>query len=194
MKSQLLLSKCEGTCRDTNLKSWTPTQNSLAKDLNTPTIGDKDGSYYLRCAGTQRNNEDTVDVAPILLLDGDSRINEDGEIIPGAPDPELVHIALASQEINHVIYSSYSNGEHGDDYYKYRVIIFIEHNRKQLPILLDHFHELLHKEGVLLFNVKENRTWAQPWYFPRTTPERKHLFKFYEYLDVHILAQPEHPF
>ena len=152
----------------------------LAKILSTPVIGNKDGSYFLRCAGTNRNDKQT---AHILILDGDSRITKDGEIVSGAPDPKLVHDTLAKHCVNHVIYSSHSNAERGGDYHRYRAIIFIEYSREQLPILLNHFHELLHEDGVLLVNVKENRTWSQAWYFPRTPSGREHLFKSYQYLD-----------
>ena len=138
MSSQLLLSKCEGDCRDTNLKSWTPTLTSLAKALNTPTIGEKDGPYYLRCAGTERNNTDTADFADIEIIDGDSRIDENGVIVSGAPAPEKVHQVLTRLGVTHLIYSSHSNGAtreeleaksidsgglYGADYHKYRVII-----------------------------------------------------------------------
>ena len=56
-----------------------------------------------------------------------------------------------------------------------------------MPILLDHFHELLHADGVMLVNVKENRTWSQPWFMPRCTKDRFHLFRFYQSLNHLVL-------
>jgi hypothetical protein len=185
MNDKLLLSKCNRPINslDTSLEEWTITPQCLAKILSTPKIGDKEGEYYLRCAGTYRNDKQTADTAYTLVLDGDSRITEDGEIVSGAPDPKLVHDTLAKHGTNHVIYSSHSNGESGGDYHRYRAIIFIKYSREQLKILLNHFHDLLHEDDVMLVNVKENRTWSQPWYFPRTTRDREHLFKSYQYLD-----------
>ncbi|MDO9138965.1 MAG: hypothetical protein Q7U38_01380 [Methylobacter sp.] len=122
------------------------------------------------------------------MIDGDSRIDRDtGEVLDGAPDPALVHDALKALDISHTIYSSYSNGKHGADYHKYRVVIPGRYNREQLPTLLDYIHEALHAAGVMLFNVPENRSWAQAWYFPRCPEDRLHLFRSYSYLDGKVL-------
>ncbi len=111
------LSKCLDTVCATNLEFYVTTPDDMAQEFSAPVIGNKDGSYFLRCSGTQRNNAETSLTASILILDGDSSINEDGEIMPGAPNPELAHHCLVKNEIPHFIYSSYSNGEDGDDYY-----------------------------------------------------------------------------
>ncbi|MGZ8152363.1 MAG: hypothetical protein ACXW0Q_05770 [Methylovulum sp.] len=181
---KVALSVCESDINSTSLKPWYTDNHCLANRLKQVTVGKKDGAYYVRYGnGTIRNDKAAPDEADILILDGDSRITSDGEIVAPAPDPALVHQILAKQGCSHVIYSSYSNGEMGDDYFKYRVLIFIRYNRQQLPVLLDHFHELLHAENCLLFNVRENRTWSQPWFFPRCPAERLHLFKFYKFLE-----------
>lgn len=53
---------------------------------------------------------------------------------------------------------------------------------EQLPSLLDYIFNELHSDSVMLENVKENRTWSQPWYFPRTPDaERLDLFQSYQY-------------
>jgi|GEM_PF-3857805 len=181
---KVALSICESDINSTSLKPWVfDDARCLASRLKQVTVGKKNGSYFVRYNGTIRNDKAAPDTADVLILDGDSRITEDGEIVAPAPDPALVHQILARQSVPHVIYSSFSNGEQGPDYYKYRVLIFIKYTRQQLPVLLNHFHELLHAENCLLFNVSENRTWSQPWFLPRVPAERKHLFKFYEFLE-----------
>lgn len=180
---EIYISVCESGVTNTSLKPLCITPLRLANKLKQIKVGSKDGSHFVRYNGTIRNDKAAPDTADILILDGDSRITSDGEIAAPAPDPALVSEILAKQGVPHVIYSSYSNGEKGDDHFKYRVVIFIKYNREQLPVLLNHFHELLHDEGCLLFNVKENRTFSQPWFFPRCPAERLHLFKFYEFLE-----------
>lgn len=180
---EIYISVCESGVTNTSLKQLCITPQRLANKLKQVKVGSKDGSYFVRYNGTIRNDKAAPDTAYVLILDGDSRITSDGEIVAPAPDPALVSEILANHRVNHVIYSSYSNGEKGEDYFKYRVIIFIRYNHEQLPVLLNHFHELLHDEGCLLFNVKENRSFSQPWFFPRCPAERLHLFKFYEFLE-----------
>jgi hypothetical protein len=167
---------------DPNLTPYTPTFTELLTRLSVPDIGTKDGGYFTRCSGTKRNNNDTSDTASILIIDGDSHINTDtGEIISGAVAPELVHAVLSDLGINHCIYSSFSNGENGADYHKYRVIIPCTYTREQFSILLKYLFEQLHSNEVMLAPVKENLTWSQAWYFPRVKDEKRfNLFEFFQ--------------
>jgi hypothetical protein len=186
-----LLSRSEGGYKNTTLSSWNTDFYGLVQTLSTPAIGNKDGSYFIRCFGTKRNNTDTSDKAYVLILDGDSHINEDGEIVSGAPKPVLVHEVLKRFGIQHLIYTSYSNDI---GLPKYRVVITCEYSPEQLPILLDYLFKLLHEAGVMLAPVPENRTWSQPWYEPRVPDEQhKDLFKFYQHdgalLDVAGIGQ-----
>jgi len=162
----------------------------FTEDLRIPEIGDKDGSYFIRCSGSKRNNQDTDDTASILILDGDSSLNSDGESISGAPHPKRVFAVLRKLDITHCIYSSYSNGcnktneESGCDpnYHKYRVIIPCHYNREQLADLLEYIFSELHNSRVMLVNVKENKSWSQAWYYPRVPGlKAKDLFKYYSY-------------
>ncbi len=192
-----------------DLTPYTPTFTELLTRLSVPAIGKKDGNYFIRCSGTKRTNNETSDTASILILDGDSRIDTDtGEIISGAVSPDLVHIVLSDLGINHLIYSSFSNGAtyeelhakdkpvtdtqpaqifnsgglYGVDYHKYRVIIPCTYTREQLPFLLNWIFEQLHNNGVMLADVKENRTWSQAWYFPRVPDQaRLNLFEFFQH-------------
>lgn len=181
---RLSLALCGGNCYDTKLESWTPDWPSLCDQLSKPKIGQKDGPYFIRAEGTIRSNAGTSDVANIVIIDGDSLITEAGEIIPGAPHPNEVHSVLAKLGLKHLIYTSHSNDA---DYHKYRLVLPCTYNREQLPALLDYIFSELHKAGVMLADVKENRTWAQAWYFPRVPDQRRlALFKFLS-LDGKIL-------
>lgn len=184
-KVLLFISKSEGGYKNTALSNWTTDYQGLVKEFSAPIIGDKDGSYYTRCTGTKRNNADTSNIAHVLILDGDSRIDEGGEILPGAPEPLLVHEILKSLDIQHLIYTSHSNGT---GLHKYRVVIPCEYSPEQLPILLGYLFNKLQEANVMLAPVPENRTWSQPWYFPRVPDEpRKALFEFYAH-DGALLA------
>lgn len=183
-ENKLLLATGAGVT-DTALTRYEPTFEDLIAKLSSPEIGMKDGSYFIRCSGDGRNNNDTAETASILIIDGDSRIETDsGEVIPGAIEPSLVNGFLTSLGVNHCIYSSYSNDV---DYHKYRVVIPCEYSREQLPVLLNYLFAELHKQGVMLAPVKENKTWAQAWYFPRCNKDNYGLFQFYQYTDGNSL-------
>jgi hypothetical protein len=198
MNTPLTLSRSAGGYSNTTLIEWATDFQSLVKELSTPSIGQKDGSYFIRCAGTKRNNAETSDIANVLILDGDSEIStNDGSFIPGAPNPKLVHKVLTSLGVSHIIYSSHSNGAteaelkakaidseeaYDADYHKYRVVIPCTYTPEQLPVLLDYLFNELHQAGVMLAPVTENRTWSQPWYFPRVPDEqRKAMFKCFQH-------------
>lgn len=173
------LSRSEGGYKNTTLSNWNTDFYGLVQTFSTPAIGNKDGSYFIRSVGTKRNNTDTSDKAYVLIMDGDSHINEDGEIVSGAPKPILVHEVLKRLGIQHLIYTSYSNDI---GLPKYRVVIPCEYSPEQLPILLDYLFKLLHEAGVMLTPVPENRVWSQPWYYSRVPDEQhKSLFEFYQH-------------
>ena len=144
----ITISVCKNGVKDTDLSIWNTTPDSLVKRLTNCIVGDKDGAYFIRTTGSKRTNTDTTDMAPLLILDGDSHIDRDtGEVLDGAPAPAFVHDVLKANGINHIVFTSYSNGKHGADFHKYRVVILISYSREQLPTLLDYMHELLHKQG-----------------------------------------------
>jgi len=92
----LRLSRSSGGYANTTITPWEVSQDSLAKELSNPVIGQKDGSYYIRSAGTYRDNAHTAKThtaktAHILPLDGDKRIIENGELVDG-PQTQTVRI------------------------------------------------------------------------------------------------------
>jgi|GEM_PF-1323516 len=176
----------EGGVRNTSLSEWKPTADELCSELSDTHVGQKDGTYFVRACGTRRTDQDLSDEADILILDGDSRLSDSGEILDGCVPPELVSETLSSNGIPHVIYMSHSNwmsgaeldsdvnkstknrgGAEGSKYHKWRAVIFVQYRREQLEALLDWIFELLHLDGVMVAPAKENLTWAQAWYFSR---------------------------
>ncbi|MBM4207224.1 MAG: hypothetical protein FJ190_04105 [Gammaproteobacteria bacterium] len=176
----------EGGVRNTGLSEWKPTAEELCSELSDTHVGQKDGTYFVRTYGTRRSDQDLSDEADILILDGDARLSESGEVLDGCVSPELVSKTLSSNGIPHVIYMSHSNlmspselnsdvnkstknrgGVEGSTYHKWRAVIFVQYRREQLEALLDWIFELLHLDGVMVAPVKENLTWAQAWYFSR---------------------------
>ncbi|MEI6270590.1 MAG: VapE domain-containing protein [Methylococcaceae bacterium] len=191
-KIELSLAFCRGSITSLNLENWQTDWDGLKECLSKPKIASKDGAYFIRCAGKIRSNKETAEDAFILILDGDLRIGETGEILSGAPEPDKVHEVLTSLDVTHLIYSSHSNnatkkeigsknsgGLFGADFHKYRVVIPCHYRREQLPIILDYLFSKLAAAGVMLVNVSENKTWSQAWFFPRVPDQsRFDSFKF----------------
>lgn len=166
-------------CRDTNLISWESTWQDFIEKLKYPEIGDKDGSYFTRTTGTKRDDLSLSDTAYLLILDGDSSINKDGQVVRGAPHPQEVHEVLKRLDLTHFIYTSHSNDI---DNYRYRVVLPCVYTKDELSCLINYLINKLYEYGVMLANVQENSVWSQPWYFPRVQDEaREQLFEFYEF-------------
>lgn len=128
-----------------------------------PPNGDKGGSYFIRCGGTKRTNTDTAPNASLLIIDGDKGV--DGGV---CPPPHDIHALLKSRNINHVVYSSYTNTPPTP---RYRIVLPCAYTREQLPPTLEAFFNILHANGLMLGNSSENATWSQAWYFPRVTTQ-----------------------
>ncbi len=142
-----------------------------------PNTGDKDGAYFVRGETTKRGDE-YLNSADFAILDADSSIDlKTRKSCEGAPDPKLVHEVLRKADIQHLIYTSHSHGLKGN---RYRVLIPVRLNSSsELICAVDHFIELLHKNGVNLHNSSENHTWSQAWYLPRVPEDRVGNFEFY---------------
>lgn len=150
----------------------------LVQKLKKTEAGEKDGSHFLRTGlklndngdCLTRSNSNTVSLASILVLDCDKRVNANGEIIDGAPDPYLISQILIKLRIGHILYGSYSHyaGQKGN---RYRIILLTTqpYTSSQLPPTIEALISLINSniETDLLVNAKENSTWAQPWYLPR---------------------------
>lgn len=167
----LNLSRCtSGGVRNAQLSNWPVSFDALCSDLSKPTVGDKDGTYFVRgpVNATGKRGDANISVADLVVLDGDSRIVAgSAEAVEGAPPPELVHEVLRDLDIQHLLYTSHSHGPKGD---RYRVVIMPDRpliNKNELAACVDWLIHTLHDKGVMLNPVKENYAWSQPWYFPR---------------------------
>lgn len=144
--------------------SW----DDLVDAICSPTVGEKDGSYFVRGPSeTGKRHNDAIPYSEILILDGDSRITPDtGEIARGAPDPELVSEVLREVGLDHIIYTTHSNDP--PTLHKYRVVIPADRYRPaDVADCVEYVIEQLHLRGVYLAPVKENLAWSQPWFLPR---------------------------
>jgi hypothetical protein len=170
----LHLSRCTGGITKTDLEPWSPTFDELCAQFQAPPdVGEKDGTYFVRGPfreGYPTRADANIDHAELVVLDCDSSINlQTGEITQGAPPPTQVHEILVQLGINHVLYTTYSHGQPGKDN-RYRVLMpaAIE-NKDQLDASVGWTIKQIHQSGCLLADVKENRAWSQPWYFPRVS-------------------------
>jgi hypothetical protein len=208
MNKVLNLSRNTGHIKLTGLDLWQPTFPQLCRAFYEPKIDhDKlNAGWYLRGTGLfdgitapKRGNDTVSNTASLLILDGDSRIDVNGNIVAGAANPQHVHLVLNFLNIDHFIYTSHSNDVGLN---KYRVLIPVEYTREQLPALLEWIFARLHENDVMLTNVKENSTWAQAWFMPCVPAERAHLFKTWwrvggkalDKTDVSEWFEPAEPF
>ena len=164
----------------TALAPWSVTFPQLVSALGSPRVGKKDGSYFVRGA-TLPDKPTRADAhiprADLVILDGDSTVDiETGEIRSGAPDPLALHQALADRDIQHAIYTSHSHQQPGKGN-RYRVLIPAPiANQKALSDCVGGLINELHRDGIPLADVPENRRWSQAWYFPRkASPDAEYI-------------------
>jgi hypothetical protein len=148
--------------------------------------------YYLRYAGHYRNNKSAPNMGVLLIIDADKRIDwlNDGSELDGSINPEPVHYCLVAYGINHLIYSSYSNGKIGSDgerLIKWRLIIPCQYPQNRLTDCVNFIIALLHENHLFVVNAKENTTFSQAWFMPCVHPDRKDFFQFFSFADGDFL-------
>lgn len=186
---KILISRCNcvGNKR-APLCPWPIRFNTLAKATSSIQGCEKEGSYFVRCSGSD-------DIAGLLILEGNSRITDDGRVVSGAPDPELIHMALSMLGLSNIVYTTFSNGmtkdeqeangidsggAYGSEYHRYRVLIPCRYTKDQLSFLISYLMSHFYRHEIMLADVDINRSWSQPWYFPRVPQERRFFFKQYQ--------------
>ena len=170
----------------------------LLEKLKHPTYGEKDGAHFIRTTIIEdngkclpRSDKHAESVANLLIIDCDKRINIDDKEIDGAPDPEQIHNILKENNISHALYGSFSHytGNLGN---RYRIIIptNVSYNKEQLPSTVEHIIGIINSSlnGEWLANARENRTWSQPWYYPRKPSGSSTLNLYYEYWNGNSVA------
>lgn len=164
--------------------------------------------YFLRCTATHRNNKSVSNKGALIIIDADKRLdwlnvtgNNDGSINPyseldGSIPPEPVHHCLVAYKINHLIYSSYSNGatqdKDGKKYLepviKWRSVIPCQYPQERLTDCVNYIMALLHENHLFVADAKENHTYPQAWFMPCVHPDRKELFQFFSFADGDYLS------
>lgn len=160
-----------GGMRDTSLKVHNFTWATFKARLRKPQIGGKDGSYYIRGSELRqpRRADENLLSAKTIILDGDSSVDpETGEVVPGAPDLNLVSDALKDMGISFCAHTSHSfiPGK----LWKYRIIIPADiQDQRALDASVNWLISQLHSRGIWLADVTENHRWSQPWYSSRVS-------------------------
>ena len=165
----------------------------LAK-LKTVPIGDKDGSHFLRSTlitddrgkSLPRSNANTASHASVLILDCDKRIDSNGEVLEGSPDPYKISEILRAHNIAHVLYGSHSHYV-GNKGHRFRIILITRnlYNKAQLDPTVESIISLINSglDGDLLASATENNCWAQPWYYPRKPANSSVDSLYFEYVE-----------
>ena len=165
------------TVRDyehTSTTLWSPTFVELANFLNQrpPYSPNKNGKAFIvgPCAG--RRADINMPYADVAVLDADSKILPDGSIETGAPDLEIVHQALVSWDVSHLLYTTYSHGSGKGS--RYRVLFPCRSNNKiELLAFLTHITGALQDTaGIPIALTKESSVWSQMWQLPKVSGEQ----------------------
>lgn len=154
------------------------TFEDLAKTFSKCRKGHKHSAYFVRGAlSPMKRKDENIATSRLIILDGDEGI--DGN---SAPNPSDIHQVLREQGLNHFIYTSHS---HTRDVNKFRVVIPTSEDmvKSQLRPALNLILNMLGNAGVGIKNVKEMRSWSQPWFTPTRDDPSDGLFEFYEYHD-----------
>ena len=138
--------------------------DELCDILSQVNVGQKNGDYVLRgrCNG-DRSDSNMVSMDAIII-DGDQTLTTSNSCSPLEP----VHEILKSQDIKHVIHSSYSQNI-PNNLYKWRCYIPCQDlvDAGALKQGVAEVISLLHGNGIMVRNVKEDSVPSQPWFTPR---------------------------
>jgi len=176
-----------------------PNLAGLEALFSTPAIlSDKLKSpYFLRCTASHRNNKSVSNHGALIIIDADKRIDwlNDGSELDGSIEPYPVYCCFRDYGINHLIYSSYSNGKissDGERLIKWRAVIPCQYPQERLTDCVNYIMALLHENHLFVADAKENHTYPQAWFMPCVHPDRKDFFQFFsfadgDYLDVETI-------
>jgi hypothetical protein len=161
--------------------------------------GEKDGGHFLR-TGLQyngngqcmpRNDSNLHNLARVLIIDCDKRIDCDAQEHEGAPDPLLIHQALKCNNIGHIIYGTYSHFGGGKGH-RYRIILATDqpYTSHQLSATVESAMLVINKnlDKDLLALAKENNTFSQAWYYSRRPSGCVVPPMYFEYLEGDAVA------
>lgn len=147
-------------------------QDFCTKFLSTPYHGTKHGLYFLigdEYKKLRRSNKNQLS-AWLLVIDGDKSKTSKTSCI----NPKIIHDVLKSQDLNHFIYSSYSNS---NTQTRWRLVVPCKTNfENHKPTIKTLFN--LFKNTELKWS-NESATWAIPWFLPSREDAEDNYFHTY---------------
>jgi hypothetical protein len=189
--TQLNIAVNGGAITLTTLYNIHPLFSEFAAVLSKPLIAEvkNDTQSYVRTTGTKRNKAGVDKVAAVLLIDGDSSIDADGNVIKSATDMQLIHRLLCGLQINHVIHTSHSHNP-SQGVTRWRVVIPATYVETELVTLLNWLFKEIHAENIPLVNAIENKDFARAWFFASCPADRVQDFRALSYFDGGALNVP----
>jgi hypothetical protein len=190
----MLIAFSHGPVDNTDLISKEYSWEQLAKRMESPKPGPKDGAYLLRggvLLFPKRDNDNLLE-AELLIIDGDGSFDpETGELFtgidPDEPDPkrrvksncvpiEQARDALDRLGYRYIIHTTHTNRP--GILNKWRAYIPAKmKNEDELVASVGFVMAQLRAEGCFVDQVKEMTTWAQAWYLPRSKPQYLSAYK-----------------
>lgn len=196
-KPSLSLSRVlSGGASTTKLEPWYVNVEALVEAFapHNVSIGGKNGPYFVRGLCDTRSDKSLQNAQNLLIvIDGDSSINEHGEPVDGAPCPRYVHQAIKQADIEHIIYTTHSHHKKGEHYHKWRLVVPSDASAKTLADGVDAILDILHSQGLLVFPVKENYALSQAWFFPRLDQGRTDSYYTASYTEGERFCVPVLP-
>ncbi len=189
--TQLNISVNGGAITLTTLYNIHPMFSEFAAVLSKPLIAEvkNDTQSYIRTTGTKRNKAGVDKVASILLIDGDSSIGADGNVIKTAPDMQLIHKLLCGLQINHVIHTSHSHNP-SQGVTRWRGVIPATYSEAEIVTLLDWLFKQIHAANIPLVNAIENKDFPRAWFFASCPVNRVQNFRALSFFDGGALNVP----
>lgn len=168
----MLLSKNEHNVRNKYMEDWNVTKPGFVECFKTPTVGSKDGSYFLmgHCTEPKRSAQNMKE-ANLIILDCDSRLDKNLNVIQGAPPVEQACNVLKESPRSCLLYTTFS---HRKDYPRYRIVFFpdVPVKPEDVGAVTKAMFEWFNKKGVPLACTSESSRISQPWFFPRVRDKK----------------------
>ena len=143
--------------------------------LSQPTVGAKDGSYFIRGSDLDApvRGDAHLRSADWVILDGDSSYDADGEENPGAPPLGHTLAVLDTIDDAGLQYIAYTTHSCTATLWKYRVLLPMPRpiTPAELRACVDWVIDRLNLARVPLTSPAENYKWSQPWFMPRVRDE-----------------------
>ncbi len=172
MRISLFRDGYQNTTSTETIEDW----DELCDLLTTPVVGQKNGDYFIRgyCDGTRK--DENVKGVSVIVIDGDQTLDNGASCVPILQ----AHDSIKNAGITHIIYNSFSN-DIVNNINKWRLvvpcqdIVCDDSNRQAIEEILS----VLHADGLMVRNVKENEPRSQPWFTPRAPEYKIDEFEFF---------------